>query len=120
MTKHLQNWIQKKIYNKNKIINMVHFLRTEKNITIIECEAWQGDLSAATNIDEYSKMLLWIHSEDKSKTQDFINDFSNLDSIRGWWWEKEEMMGKWNFINDFVRDKFKEVAEKWNLVYVTD
>ena len=80
MMKHLQNWIQKKIYNKNKIINMVHFLRTEKNITIIECEAWQGDLSAATNINEYSKMLLWIHSEDKSKTQDFINDFSNLDS----------------------------------------
>lgn len=99
---------------------MVHFLRTEKNITIIECEVTKSDLSAATNIDEYSKMLLWIHSEDKSKTQDFINDFSNLDSIRGWWWESEEMMGDWESIDSFVKAKFKEVSEKWNLRYVTD
>jgi hypothetical protein len=43
---------------------MVHFLRNDKNRTIIECEVYKDDLSSSTNIEEYSKMLLDLHHKD--------------------------------------------------------
>ena len=94
---------------------MIHFLRNEKNRTIIECSVYNDDLSAATVITEYSEMLLNV--EDKKS---FIEDISALDEIRGWWWEKEMDFGDWKNIDDFVGSKFKEVARQWNLNYVTD
>ncbi len=94
---------------------MIHFLRTQQNRTLIECEVNNDDLHASTNLTEYSLFLL--NSENKDK---IISDFSSLDEIRGLWWEKEEMMGDWVSIDEFVKTKFIEIADKYGLIYVTD
>lgn len=36
---------------------MVHFLRNDKNRTIIECEVYNDDLSSSANIEEFIKSL---------------------------------------------------------------
>jgi hypothetical protein len=97
---------------------MIHFLRNEKNRTIIECEVYKNDLSAATNIEEYSKMLIHLYNKDLHYS--FIKSISDLDEIRVWWWEQAEDSGKYESIDEFVKEKFLEVAEKYNLNYVTD
>ena len=97
---------------------MIHFLRNKQNRTIIECEVYNGDLHAATNIEEYSKMLIGLHNKDLHYP--FIQSISDLDEIRGWWWEQAEDSGEYKSIDDFVKEKFLEVAEKHNLNYVTD
>lgn len=102
---------------------MIHFLRNEKNRTIIECEVYKNDLSAATNIEEYSKMLLGINKKgytSTSTTEIFIQSISDLNEIRGWWWEGGEDSGIYTSIDEFVKEKFMEVAEEFGLNYVTD
>ena len=94
---------------------MIHFLRTQQNRTIIECEVYNDDLHTATNISEYSRFLL-----DSICQEEIIEDFDSLDQIRGWWWEREEPFGDWASIDEFVKTKFIEVAERYNLRYVTD
>lgn len=97
---------------------MIHFLRNKQNRTIIECEVYNGDLHAATNIEEYSNMLIDLYNKDLHYP--FIQSISDLDEIRGWWWEQAEDSGEYKSIDDFVKEKFLEVAEKHNLNYVTD
>jgi hypothetical protein len=97
---------------------MIHFLRNRRNQTIIECEVSTDDLSSATNIENYSMMLIDLHNKDLHYP--FINDISQLDEIRGWWWEMAEDSGKYKSIDDFVKEKFMEVAKKYDLNYVTD
>ena len=98
---------------------MTHFLRNDKNRTIIECEVYNNDgLSTATNIEEYSNMLIDLHNKDLHYP--FIQAFSDLDELSGWWWEQGEDSGEYKSIDDFVKEKFLEVAEKYNLNYVTD
>ena len=102
---------------------MTHFLRNEQNRTIIECEVYNNDLSAATNIGEYSKMLLDINKKgyvSTSTPEIFIQSISDLDEIRGWWWEGAEDSGNYTSIDDFVKEKFMKVAEEFELAYVTD
>ena len=97
---------------------MVHFLRNKINHTIIECEVYKDDLSSGTNIENFSMMLIDLH--DKDLHYPFINDISELDQIRGWWWEMAMDSGDYKSIDDFVKEKFMEVAQKHNLNYVTD
>lgn len=97
---------------------MIHYLRNQRNLTIIECSVYKGDLSTATNIEEYSKMLIDLHNKDLHYP--FIKAISDLDEIRGWWWEVEEDSGNYESIDKFVQEKFLEVAKKYNLNYVTD
>jgi len=97
---------------------MIHFLRNQRNQTIVECEVYGNDLSAGTDIENYSVMLIDLHNRDLHYP--FINDISQLDEIRGWWWEMAKDSGEYKSIDDFVKDKFIEVAQKHNLNYVTD
>lgn len=97
---------------------MIHFLRNNLNRTIIECEVYNNDLHTATNIGEYSKMLIDLHNKDQHYP--FINSISELDEIRGWWWEQAMDSGKYTSIDEFVKEKFLEVAKRHNLNYVTD
>jgi hypothetical protein len=97
---------------------MVHFLRNDKNRTIIECEVYKDDLSSSTNIEEYSKMLLDLHHKDLHYI--FIQSISDLDEIRGWWWEQAVDSGDYESMDDFVKEKFLSVAKKFKLNYVTD
>ncbi len=97
---------------------MIHSLRNKGKQTIIECEVSTDDLSSATNIENYSMMLIDLHNKDLHYS--FISDISQLDEIRGWWWERVKDSGKYKSIDDFVKEKFMEVAQKHNLNYVTD
>ena len=97
---------------------MIHFLRNQRNQTIIECEVYNDDLSTGTNIENYSMMLIDLHNKDLHYK--FISDISQLDEIRGWWWEMAEDSGNYKSIDDFVKEKFIEVAKKYDLNYVTD
>lgn len=97
---------------------MIHFLRNKENKTIIECDVYNNDLSVATNIEEYSKMLIDLHN--KHLHYPFIKSISYLDEIRGLWWEQVEYSGKYESIDEFVKEKFLEVAEKYNLNYVNN
>jgi hypothetical protein len=97
---------------------MVHFLRNDKNRTIIECEVYNDDLSSSANIEEYSKMLLDLHRKDLHLV--FIQAISDLDEIRGWWWEQGNESDDYESIDDFVKEKFLSVAKKFKLNYVTD
>ena len=97
---------------------MIHYLRNQRNQTIIECEVYNDDLSTVTNIENYSMMLIDLHNKDLHYP--FINDISQLDEIRGLWWEIAEGSGKYKSINDFVKEKFIEVSQKYNFNYVTD
>ena len=94
---------------------MVHYLRTENNRTIIECEVTQKDLSSYVSIPEYSNLL--INSEDGNT---LIWDFDELHNIRSWWWEKEEDSGDCKSCDDFVGEQYRRVGKKYNLNYITD
>lgn len=96
---------------------MVHFLRTQKNRTIIECEVYTDDLSSAMYIEEYSMMLINLHNNDLHYP--FIRAISDLNEIRGLWWEQAEDSGKYSSIDEFVQEKYLEVAKAYNLNYVT-
>jgi hypothetical protein len=96
---------------------MVHFLRDNKNNTIIECEVTEDDLSSSVNLESYSEFLWNI--EDYAILQEFISDMDSLNEIRGGWWEVENETGNRD-MEQYVEDCFKEVADKWHLNYITD
>lgn len=94
---------------------MVHFLREWNNRTLIECEVYAKDLSAAVYLENYS-----LHLTSKIGPLDrleFISDFESLNEIRGSFWENEL---EDQDINKFVAEKFEKAAKKWGLTYVTD
>lgn len=99
---------------------MVHFLRNKNNRTIIECEVGNADLHSSIDVEVYTKEFIIHYTNSNSMANDFMSDISNLDEIRGWWWEKEQDSGDWKSIDDFVKTKFIEVAKKWELNYITD
>lgn len=101
---------------------MVYFLRNNRNRTIIECEVinHKNDLSAAVDIKTYSEYLLGITHYDGLSQQSFVDDIASLADIRGWWWEQAEDSGDYASIDEFVAEKFQEIANKYNLVYTID
>ena len=96
---------------------MVHFLRDNKNNTIVECEVGSDDLHSSVNIEVYSEFLL--NMEDYNIRQEFVSDIESLSEIRGGWWEVENEVGN-REMEQYVEDCFKKVADKWHLNYVTD
>ncbi len=94
---------------------MVHFLRNQDNRTLIECEVYDRDLSAAVDLEEYSLYLL--NKIKKSEREDFIYDMNYLNDIRGRWWEDDPGV---QTPEEFVTEEYTRVAKKWNLYYVTD
>ena len=99
---------------------MVHFLRTQNNRSIIECEVYGEDLSSSVNILEYSRMLLSLNESDKLSARLFLKDIDSLSEIRGEWWEVEKMSGKWKSADEFVNERFTLISNKYELNYITD
>lgn len=96
---------------------MVHYLRNEKNRTIIECETFNklkedSDLSSIIDVSEYSDLLYM--NLDKLNTIKW--DFDSLHNIRTEWFEgfHEESM------DNFVKDNYSRIAKKYNLNYIID
>jgi hypothetical protein len=99
---------------------MIHFLRNNKNRTIIECETTKNDLSCAVDLELYSKMLLEYANDDKQllRPEVLIEDFSRLYDLRRIWFENDPEENE--SIDDFVKQEFEGVALLWDLCYVTD
>lgn len=98
---------------------MVHFLRDAENNTLIECEVYDTDLSAAIYLQNYSYHLL--ERIDTSVNIDarynFISDMNYLNEIRGAYWEDEPGV---QTPEEFVAEEFLRVSTKWDLNYVVD
>lgn len=97
---------------------MTHFLRNEKNQTIISCDVGNDDLSSAIDVEVFSHML--INRYNLNEHAKLIREFSDLHEIRGWWWEQAEDSGEYESIDKFVKEKYLNVAKMYNLNYVTD
>lgn len=94
---------------------MVHFLRNKDNWTIIECEVYDKDLSAAIDVLLYSEFLLGLETE--TQRDNFITDMNYLNEIRRAWWEDEPGV---QTPEEFVAEEFTKAAKRWELIYVTD
>lgn len=99
---------------------MVHCLKTSEKRKIIVCETSKLDMSSSVDIKNYSRMLLNLTEANKGYGKVFCDEIGDLSDIRESWWEFSEGSGKFESINDFVASRFKEVASKWGLTYVTD
>lgn len=97
---------------------MTHFLRNKKNQTIISCDVGNDDLSSAIDIEIFSVML--IDQYNLNEHAKLIREFSDLDEIRGWWWEQAKDSGEYESIDMFVKEKYLNVAKIYDLNYVTD
>jgi|NOAtaT_6_FD_contig_61_1227086_length_1153_multi_2_in_0_out_0_1 hypothetical protein len=96
---------------------MVHYLRNEKNNTIIECETIKklgedNDLHSNIDVAEYSDLLYF----NQNKFYEIKWDFDILHNIRREWFEgfPESSM------DDFVKYHYSRIANKYNLNYMTD
>lgn len=98
---------------------MTHFLRDGENNSLIECEVYDRDLSAAIYLETYSYHLLERidTTVNIDARYDFISDFQYLNEIRRAYWEDEPGV---QTPEEFVAEEFIRVAKKWNLNYVTD
>ena len=96
---------------------MVHYLRDERNRTIIECETFNKlsenpDLSSSIDVAEYSDLLYF----NQDKFNEIKWDFDLLHNIRRDWFEGFNE----GSIDNFVKDYYSRVAKKYNLNYITD
>ncbi len=105
---------------------MILFLRNKKNESIVDIDLYINEndsveLHASVIIEPYSKFLL----ENLDKAEEIIEDFSEIDGLRGWMWEvyfsvKENVSGEYNNVLKLVRSRILEIANKYNLSYVED
>lgn len=95
---------------------MIHYLRTSDNRTIISCDVSSKDLRSAVELETYSRYLLSLPYD----KHEFITQISQLDELRGMWWEMEEDSGKWKNIDEFVAYFYKQVSFELDLLYITD
>jgi len=107
---------------------MILFLRDKNNNTIVDIECYVKnddgayiELYSSIDIHRYSFFLL----ENQDRKSEIITDFSDIDELRGWLWERY-FMGtkndpeKYYEVIEILRKLLKAVAEKYKLSYVED
>lgn len=102
---------------------MTLFLRNDKNQSIVDIEINftkdNQDLRSVVVIEYYSKLLL----ENLNRSEEVIKDFSEIDELRGWFWEVYMEMTTIPSQRDCVEkvsNKLVMLADKYNLNYVVD
>jgi hypothetical protein len=91
---------------------MIHYLRDDKNKTIIECDVHTNNIRSYLSIPEYSQLLL------KSDNPNIlILDLDELDNLRRIWFEGSQ--DDYPSIDKFVTEYYSRVAKKYNLIYIT-
>ena len=113
---------------------MILFLRNQYNKTIVDLECYVKteyigeptpmkfvEISVDVAIDTYSHFLL----DNFQRKDEIIADFSDINELRGWLWERYFMGGdndpnKYNDVIQILRGRLQEVANKYNLKYVED
>ena len=97
---------------------MTHYLRfvDEQRFgdTVVDIEATKDDIHCVVCIEAYSRLLLSIKPVDVDR---FIKDFDDTQEIRGAWFEFNQCKTPTDV---FAAGWLKPLAEKWNLVYLTD
>lgn len=104
---------------------MTHYLRDEDGENLIEAECYNGDVSTAVYVANYSATIVekTINCDSKEKEQelyDFIGWMENMSEIRGLWFENHIDSGAYKDIENMVGSLFKTMARKHDLQYVTD
>ena len=113
---------------------MILFLRNKKRQTIVDLDCYVKteyngeptpnkfvEISVDVAIDTYSKFLL----ENLDKKDEIIEDFSNINELRGWLWEKYFCGGD-NDPNEYsnvikgLQALLQGYAKKYDLTYVED
>ncbi len=93
---------------------MIHFLRDKNNHTVVDIEAMPEDIRCVVVIERFAEKLLSLSS---SLRPLFIADMQLIQEIRGYYHEKNT----WNETPDVIaRNWLIPVAQRWDLVYVTD
>jgi len=108
---------------------MILFLRDEKNNSIVDIECYVAneegnrfvELHSTVDIQYYSVFLLM----NLDRKIEIISDFSEIDELRGWLWERYFMGGKndpekYDDVIAKVREMLRKVATKYDLSYVED
>jgi hypothetical protein len=107
---------------------MILFLRNNKNESIVDLEVWVKnednnqfiEIHSAVIIETYSKFLV----KNLDRKTEIIRDFSAIDELRGWLWEKyfngSNDIEKYGDVLKILRQTLKSVAEKYDLIYVED
>lgn len=95
---------------------MIHYLRNENNVTIVDIETTKDDIHCVVIIDTFSEKLLEQKYINRSL---FVNDVNNIQEIRAEWFEKLEIGGK-QTPHELAKYRCIELAKKWNLNYVVD
>jgi len=108
---------------------MILFLRDEKNNSIVDLECYVKtedgnryvELHSSVDIQYYSIFLL----NNLDRKIEIISDFSSIQELRGWLWERYFMGGdndpeKYNDVIAELRKMLKAVASKYDLGYVED
>ena len=135
---------QRKYYMVN---NMILFIRNKSNETIVDVELYktsQGakndkvayiELSSTVCITPYSEFLVRFYTdliksegtveEMSERLLEVINDFNDIYELRGWLWEvyfmdKENTPEEFSNVLNEVRTMMRDMANKYNLIYVED
>jgi hypothetical protein len=107
---------------------MIFFIK-KNNETIIEIECWIEinklhkqpkyiELISSININNYSNLLCSNIIKNKN---DFINDISYLNNLRKWLWEEtNHNYHNYDTIITILKDKLKNITNKYNLQFIID
>ena len=107
---------------------MVLFIRNNHDNSIVDLEIYEAgndnsyiELYPEILIGTYSKFLL----ENIDRSEEIIRDFDEINELRGWLWEyyfmgRQNTAKEFNIVLELVRNKLKEIANKYNLYYVED
>lgn len=99
---------------------MTYFIRTKDNKTIIDIDFFKNetidDVSSVVDLIGYTETLL---SLPKEKLHLFCFDMSQLQEIRGIWFEGFVNKYK-DGIKNFAKEFMLMMCEKWDLCFVED
>ena len=110
---------------------MIFYLRTQSGENIIDTEIYSTmdtmvgfDLHSTIYPKGYGRKVIGIHNNTDNDLleEEFINDISRLNDLRGLYWELLRYQGireKSEMIK-IIEAKYKEVADKYGLKVVTD
>jgi len=94
---------------------MIHTLRTSINNTIVDACGTEFDINVTVSLAEFAKLYLITP---KSIRQELIEDFEELQDLRGEWFEDPDLAEEPP--DRFLERRLQEIGEKWDLHYGND
>lgn len=94
---------------------MTHYLRDSDNKTLVDIEASSDDISCVVDVEIFAKHLLLMPTDDL--TAEFIEDFSDIQEIRGYYFEVDQCKTSPDKI---AKSHILNLCNKWGFCHVTD